>query len=210
MNAGFQPCPAAEPCRILPLGDSITDGFTTPGGYRMELFSLALENGKDITFVGGSTNGPSMVDGVAFPQNHEGHSGWTIQQIDDITPSPALDVDPNIILLHIGTNDMIQSLGGAEGRLVALVDQILENAPDALLVVSSIVPYPGAASAVDSFNATIEPLVNERADAGAHILFADQFTGFPTSELADGVHPTPDGYARMAGVWYDVIESYLP
>ena len=35
-------------------------------------------------------------------------------------------------------------------------------------------------------------------------------TDFPTSELGDGVHPNQAGYARMAGVWYEAIEPYLP
>ena len=37
---------------------------------------------------------------------HEGHSGWTISQLSPLVPTPALDGKPNIILLHIGTNDI--------------------------------------------------------------------------------------------------------
>jgi lysophospholipase L1-like esterase len=44
---------------------------------------------------------------------------------------------------------------------------------------------------------------------GRHVILVDQFTGFPNSELDDGVHPNPAGYARMAGVWYRAISSYL-
>ena len=206
--AGFNPCPATGACRILPLGDSITDGFETPGGYRIELFRLASQGNKNFTFVGGSMNGPTMVDNQPFPRAHEGHSGWTIMQIDNIVPSPALGVDPHIILLHIGTNDM-GSAAGAPERLATLLDQIIADSPEALLVVSSIIPFPGRASQVMTFNAAIPPLVTARANMGKHVIFVDQFTGFPNSELADGVHPNPAGYARMAGVWYRAISSYL-
>jgi lysophospholipase L1-like esterase len=51
--------------------------------------------------------------------------------------------------------------------------------------------------------------VKSFADTGKHILFVDQFKGFPTSELGDGVHPNQAGYARMAGVWYEAIKGYL-
>jgi lysophospholipase L1-like esterase len=51
--------------------------------------------------------------------------------------------------------------------------------------------------------------VQTRASAGKHVILVDQFTGFPTSELGDGVHPNQAGYARMAGVWYEAIKSYL-
>jgi lysophospholipase L1-like esterase len=210
--SGFMPCPASGACKILPLGDSITDGLGVTGGgcYRIELFSLALENDKDITFVGGSMNGPQMVDGQPFPRAHEGHSGWTVSQIDGIVPSPALDPDPHIILLHIGTNDMYQGAAGATDRLETLVDQILADLPDSLLVVSTIIPFPGSSSNVSTFNAAVPGIVQERADSGEHIVFVDQFEGFPTSELADGVHPNATGYARMANKWWGAIEEYLP
>lgn len=209
-SGGFMPCPATGDCKILPLGDSITDGIGFSGGYRVELFHLALQGGKHITYVGGSMNGPSMVDGMTFPKNHEGHSGWTIQQIDDIVPSPALGPDPHIILLHIGTNDMYQTPAGAPDRLGTLIDQIVADLPDALLVVAKIIPLSSGASAVNTFNATVPGLVEERANAGKHVILVDQFEGFPTSELGDGVHPNETGYARMAAVWYEAIESYLP
>jgi lysophospholipase L1-like esterase len=143
-----------------------------------------------------------------FPQAHEGHSGWTISQIDGIIPSPTLGVNPHIILLHIGTNDMVRSASGAPDRLAALVDQILTAAPNALLVVSNIIPLSGS-GAVMTYNQAVPGIVRMRADTGKHILFVDQFTGFPTNELADGVHPNSAGYARMARAWFAAISSYL-
>jgi lysophospholipase L1-like esterase len=208
-STGFDPCPATGECVILPLGDSITDGIGFSGGYRVELFHLALQDDHEITFVGGSMNGPTMVDGVTFPRSHEGHSGWTIQQIDGIVPEPALGPDPNIILLHIGTNDMRGNVNGASDRLGTLIDQIIEALPDSLLVVSNIIPYPAQSSQVMTYNAAVPGVVNARTDAGKHVLFVDQFEGFPTSELGDGVHPNQAGYERMAGKWYTAISSYL-
>jgi lysophospholipase L1-like esterase len=53
-------------------------------------------------------------------------------------------------------------------------------------------------------------MIEARAAEGKHIVFADQYEGFPTSELGDGVHPNQQGYARMAGVWYEAIRDALP
>lgn len=208
-GGSFAPCPASGVCKILPLGDSITDGLTVAGGYRIHLFELASEGGKNITFVGGSMNGPNMVAGKSFPRAHEGHSGWTISQIDGIVPTPALGVNPHIVLLHIGTNDMYQGASGAEQRLGALIDQIIQTLPDALLVVSTIIPFPGSASNVTTYNTAVPGVVDARAKQGKHVLFVDQFQGFPTSELADGVHPNAAGYARMAEAWYASISKFL-
>lgn len=211
-SAGFQPCPATGPCKILPLGDSITFGLGFDGGYRVELFRLATEDGHDITFTGTqSPNGPSMVAGKPFPKNHEGISGQTIQQIAGRVPQPAFRDDmPHIILVHAGTNDMYQMPSGAVDRLGMLMDKLIDEAPDALIVVSNIIPFPQSASNVTAFNMPIQSMVEERAAEGAHILFVDQFTGFPTNELGDGVHPNQAGYARMAAKWYTAIEPYLP
>jgi lysophospholipase L1-like esterase len=208
-GAGFAPCPATGACKILPLGDSITDGLTVAGGYRIHLFELAVKDGKSVTYVGGSMNGPTTVAGMPFPRAHEGHSGWTISQIVGLLPSPALDVSPHIVLLHIGTNDMYQNASGADQRLGAVIDQILQTLPSSLLVVSTIIPFPGSVQNVATYNAAVPKVVDARAQAGKHVLFVDQFKDFPTSELADGVHPNSDGYARMANVWFTAISAYL-
>lgn len=166
-------------------------------------------NQKHITYVGRSKNGPAMVDGQPFPQNHEGHSGWTIAQVDGIVPDPALADKPNIILLHIGTNDMYMTPAGAPDRLGTLIDQIVESQPMALLVVAKIIPLSSGGSAVDTFNMAVPGIVQKRADAGKHVVLVDQFAGFPTSELGDGVHPNVMGYSRMADKWYAAISTYL-
>lgn len=205
----FQPCPDTPPCKVLPLGDSITFGLGFDGGYRVELFHLALEGGHDITFTGTQQpNGPSMVDGVTFPRNHAGISGQLIAEIAGRIPNPDMQEMPHIILVHAGTNDMVRSRTGAEGRLEALMDKLIDQAPDALLVFSNLIPL--SSGNVEDYNDAIPAMVEARANAGAHIIFADQYTDFPTSELGDGVHPNQAGYARMAGVWYEAIEPYLP
>jgi lysophospholipase L1-like esterase len=214
--AAYDPCPASGDCRILPLGDSITDGFfPQPGGYRIELFRKARAAGRHVTFVGSQQNGPATVDGVPFPSSHEGHSGWTIDQIAGLVPSPALNATPHLVLLMAGTNDVLhgQPLASAPARLGALLDKILAGCPDALIVVAQLTPLAGDQAskdaAVATYNAALPEVVKARVAQGKHVVLVDMHTGFPPTELADGIHPNPDGYARMAGVWYSAIEAYL-
>lgn len=209
-SGALSPCPEEGPCKILPLGDSITFGLGFDGGYRVELFHLAVSDGHDITFTGTQTpNGPMMVDGLPFPRQHAGISGQTIAQIDGRIPSPDLQELPHIVLVHAGTNDMYQNPSGAGDRLGSLIDKLVTEAPDALIVVSNIIPFPSSSANVAAFNADVVDVVQERIDAGKHVLFVDQFEGFPDSELGDGVHPNQAGYARMAGKWYAAIEAFL-
>ncbi|HSY22116.1 MAG TPA: SGNH/GDSL hydrolase family protein [Polyangiaceae bacterium] len=223
--ASFQPCPMdGGVCKILPLGDSITFGLdsTTGGGYRVELFTDAIMNNKNITFEGSQTSGPAMVDGKPFPTANEGHSGYTIEQISAMeVPMPALNSNPNIILLMIGTNDMYgadnSTPAGAPAALTKLLDTLLMDAPNALLVVSTITPLPYMngqyETDVTTYNATIQPMVMTRAAAGKHIIFVDQFTGFNAMTMidtADNIHPNDSGYKLMGDVWYAAISPYLP
>lgn len=212
VESPFEPCPESGPCKILPLGDSITVGWGSTGysGYRVELFRNARAGGHDITFTGTKEDGPDMVDGVTFPRKHEGVASQTITQIQGRVDAALAAETPHIVLVHAGTNDVNYTPDGVEDRLPILVDKLLSDLPDALIVVASIVPFPQFSDRVTAYNATIPEMIQERMDAGEHVLFVDQYADYPAgSELPDGVHPNDAGYARMAGKWYDAIEPYL-
>jgi hypothetical protein len=61
--------------RVMPLGDSITDGAQVPGGYRINLWQRTA---GAVDFVGSGFNGPAGLG----DHDHEGHSGWRIDQLD--------------------------------------------------------------------------------------------------------------------------------
>jgi lysophospholipase L1-like esterase len=211
-GGAYNPCPTdGNPCKILPLGDSITEGIGSShgGAYRVDLFQRALDANRRLTFVGSKRSGPTMVGGTTFPRNHEGYSGETIDQIAGRVPA-VLSQTPDIILLMIGTNDMYRT-GAADAprRLEALIDKILAADSRALLVVAQIVPFPGNMN-VAPYNAAIPAIIQRKVAAGKHIVLVDQHSGFPASDLnMDGVHPNDSGYRRMAGVWYSAVGPLL-
>jgi hypothetical protein len=216
----YDPCPTdGGICTILPLGDSITYGIQYAGAYRVELFSDAVKDHKNITFLGDPSlaDGPATVDGVPFPPDNQGHSGWTIDQIAGLVPTPALQPIPDIILLMAGTNDMYsttQPVAQAPTRLGALLDKIVAAAPNALLVVAQITPLQNSAweTQVVTYDAALPAVVAARASAGKHILLVDMHTGFQVSTMlsSDGIHPNQTGYNHMGDVWYAAIQSVLP
>lgn len=214
----------------MPLGDSITDGFGTPGGYRIELFRQALTNAKKITFIGRNSNGPTTVmvgtTSTPFPRGHEGYSGYTTAPgvgRSGITPlvDAAIAANrPHIVLLMIGTNDVDLSFDvtNAPARLGILMDKIITDAPDALLVVAKITPLNDDAGniRVKAYNDAIPALVDARVAAKKHVVLVDMNTPFlsnanyKTELLADKWHPSPAGYLIMAQTWYKALQSYLP
>jgi lysophospholipase L1-like esterase len=193
----------AAPVRVMPLGDSITYGDKSPGGYRVGLWQKFAAGGHSIDFVGSRTDGPtSLTD-----RNHEGHPGWTISQIHGNITTWLRTHTPQTILLHIGTNDMWRDPRGAPGRLSALVDRITTLAPDTRVFVAMITPITGMDSTVRAFNATIPPMVKGKAGAGKKVYLVDQYHALTTADLADGVHPNARGYYKMATTWYNALLS---
>ena len=61
----------STPIVVMPLGDSLTDGYNIPGGYRIDLVSRLDADDLDVDFVGSLRNGPSSLR----DRDHEGHSG---------------------------------------------------------------------------------------------------------------------------------------
>ena len=231
-TAGYHPCPTdGTACKIMPFGDSITDGYNadTPGGYRVELFRLAHSAGKNITFVGSGYNGPDTVDGAPFPHNHEGHSGWTIAPegsrsgISTLVSTVMPKYTPDIVLLMIGTNDAIDNydMANAPTRLTALIDSIYAQLPNILIVVAEPIPSRGDASKGDdtalsdrikAYNGTLPAVVKAQTDAGKHMLLVDMFTPFnptKTSLLEDQWHPNLAGYVLLGTQWYSALQSLL-
>src|SRR5689334_6330786 len=113
--------------RVMPLGDSITDGAQVPGGYRIGLWQRFVANSFRVDLVGTQFNGPSSLG----DHDHEGHPGWRIDQIDANIVGWLQTSTPHSVLLHIGTNDVLQNfnVGTAPNRLSTLVDHITATVP---------------------------------------------------------------------------------
>jgi len=208
----YNPCPTnGDPCRILPVGDSITYGINYEGSYRPELFHKAVMAGQKITYTGTLQNGPTMVDNMPFPRRYEATSGITIDGISmQITKNKTLDMPADIVLIHIGTNDMYMSdPGGAPDRLGKLIDQIATGLPNALICVAKIIPLQMSASNVTTYNNAIPGVVAQKVAQGKHVIVVDLNTGFPAGDM-DTVHPYQSGYEWMGDKWYAAIGSLFP
>ncbi|MFI7598142.1 RICIN domain-containing protein [Actinoplanes sp. NPDC049681] len=204
---GGTPAEAAESnggVRIMPLGASITDGFNVPGGYRIKMWELFTDAGYRVDFVGSGANGPASLG----DHDHEGHSGWRIDQIDASIAGWLRTYAPRTVLLHVGTNDVNQNydLPHAPDRLSALIDKIRANAPTVELFVSTLIPEsdPVLEARIQALNAAIPGIV---AGKGPLTHLVDMHPVVGVADLADGTHPTAAGYDKMGAQWFSALRS---
>jgi len=197
--------------RIMPLGDSITAGIGTVdrGGYREPLWAKCQTARWDVSFVGSQQDGPSSL----LDRNNEGHPGWRIDQISNKVVGWLEATQPQVILLHIGTNDIIQGYSPivAAARLQYLLNQITTTDPNADVVVAQIIPLgkPLLDIQVATYNSYIPFIVHKMAARGKHVTCIDMYNVVPVSDLVDGIHPNIVGYALMANEWYQALKPIM-
>jgi hypothetical protein len=103
---------AADPIRILPVGDSITAGehYGHPAkeqrtGYRKPLYELLIGAGVEVDFVGSQEHGiRAEEDPDWYDWNNEGYPGWKIPEIAEKLEHALPVYLPDILLVHVGTN----------------------------------------------------------------------------------------------------------
>jgi lysophospholipase L1-like esterase len=190
--------------RVMPLGDSITEGTQVPGGYRIGLWQRMAAAGYRVDFTGSQFNGPAGLG----DHDHQGHPGWRIDQIDANVTGWLRATTPRTVLLHIGTNDILQNynVSGAPGRLSTLLDHIKAAAPTADVFVATLIPLAnsGQQAAARTFNAALPGIVNGK---GSRFHLVDMHAALTTADLIDGIHPTAGGYDKMAATWYAALRS---
>jgi lysophospholipase L1-like esterase len=208
------------------MGDSITEG--SDGGYREPLFETLLREVGLVNFVGRRSgqrdDPPRLID-----HDHDGYSGY---RIDELTSGDGFwgegrpiearleDWEPAVVLLHIGTNDILQNyylLGDPDlgipnvvERLDSLVTRIAVAAPEVYVVVAQIVPITNndeQDARVVAFNSRIPGLVARQQALGRRVSMVDMYTPLIPFPHPDGVHPSQEGYAEMAEVWYEELQA---
>ena len=201
--------------RVMALGDSNTHGViaantgnSESGGYRLKLWNALQAQNVTVDFVGSLANGPT-----GFDRHHEGHRGWTINQLDAQDGGWVSASKPDYVLLMAGTNDA--RLGDASATIVSdmrsLLTSLTTAAPAMKVLVSSVPPVRTdaqplvVAQRAAAFNAALPALVADFAGRGKNVAFVDMrdlTTADMTPPPADnGFHPTSAGYQKIANHW---------
>jgi lysophospholipase L1-like esterase len=207
MAAAAPPATIAEkPVRIMALGDSVTDGLTlpdgTPGSFRNDLWQLLKADRRTVDFVGSQASGEQPLG----DPDHEGHPDWTIGQLNAKATDWLRTYQPDIILLHAGTDDLagVSTPQAAIAALSTLVGTIVAARPAAEVFVATLIPSPSDVlnSQIRQFNEAVPGIVARR---GNQVHLVDMYSALTGADLADPLHPTGGGYSKMAARWFSAL-----
>ena len=200
------PVVLAAGIRIMPLGDSITegDGSSDMSGYRKRLYNrlLGLVD-YDVDFVGSQSFGPAT-----FDNDNEGHGGFMAPQIAAQTFGWIAANPADIVLLHAGTNDVEKD----PADIGTILDEIDRFSTDTWVVLALIINRDwGDHYDTIVFNKALRSYAENRIAQGDRIVIVDQehALDYP-DDLYDSVHPNDTGYLKMAEVWLQGLLEILP
>lgn len=202
----------------MPLGDSITydcreSDIENPRpsslrtGYRSHLWYMLKDANFSANFVGSRTAGQSIKP--PFDPNNEGHPNWTSFDIAEKIYTFMQMNTPDIILLHIGTNDFSHSVNGVRSILDE-VDRYEKNTGKTIRVlVALIIDRKSHDLNIAGFNSNLANLFQKRWENGDILTLVNmqKDAKLTKSDYADKTHPNNNGYRKMAKVWFDAITS---
>lgn len=228
--------------KIMPLGNSVTRGsMCTNGdiytcvridddqaiGYRHKLYNLLNNAGYSFDFVGSQQYGSAI---MSDPDN-AGFSGIRDEKLADlmqtgtsthtgkVTPGAYMNSFPaDIILLHIGTNDVLAGDYNSDGvaRILDAVKSYESSSGKPVLVfLAKIISRADYAcnthSGTVTYNNNLVTMAQSRINNGDHIVLVDMECGAGLNyynDLADQVHPNQTGYNKMADKWFAALHGY--
>ena len=198
----------------MPLGDSITESTAGMPTYRYFLWHLAMDEGYRIDLVGsmrGAHDGPPS--DPDFDMDHEGHWGSRADEVLGRLPEWAASASPDIVLLHIGHNDLCQgqTLDSTVNDVSAIVDVLRTTNPRVvILLAQNIASHWPCHELLPEFIARLPALVAAKTTGESPISLVDQHTGFdPATMTWDGQHPNERGESLIAERWFVTLRALL-
>lgn len=216
---------AAEPIRILCIGDSITQGGKTDREehtYRLPLQKLLHAAHISYDFIGSRNAGlhtdatwPDVAPGVPFDPDHEGYYGAKTAAVRDKLKStlPALDT-PDFALIHLGTND--QKLTTIQSAIIEPLTEIVailrDKNPRVVILMGHLNLNGGVAAHIQP---EVSKLVTELHTQDSPVIEVKHYEHWemiptkPDADTYDWVHPNPQGQQKMAHNWFTALKPFL-
>lgn len=172
--------------KVLFTGNSLVQGLCED--CSVELLAWAATH--NVVFVG-----PQDASGLA----HNGHSGWTMGQMQSQMPDVLTTYTPDIVLFEGGTNDGLNNstapyLASYRGQQDDLAETVWASRAAAAVVLITMFPnnVSGFKEARPAYAAELADLVSDKQALGKRIVLCDTNTDaepFNPSDYIDDTHP---------------------
>jgi lysophospholipase L1-like esterase len=186
--------------RIMPVGDSITDGGKD-AGYRSLLLGKLTAAGYRVQFVG--TRGSD-------PLRHEGYGGKNAEFLATVVGKNFKAQPADIVLMHCGHNCSAEQkpVRGIIAATEKMIADFRKTNPKVIVLLAQVIPsgkLPKYAY-IPELNQELAKLA-KRLD----VILVDQADGFDwkTDAVEDRVHPNAAGKEKMAVRWYAALKPIL-
>jgi len=171
---------AAQPLKILALGDSLTAGFGLPAGqgFAPQLERALKESGVEAQVIDAGVSGDTSAGGLARIE-------W------------ALADGPDLVILELGANDMLRGVDPADTRanLDAMLAKLRAAGARVLLAGMRAAPNLGL-----DYSAAFEAIYGDLAtkyEVPLYPFFLEGVATEPTLNLPDGLHPNAAGVREI-------------
>lgn len=201
----------AKICRIMPVGDSITEGGKTFSNYRYPLWEKLFAAGYVVDYVGTRTS-----ESRVGPLKHEGYGGKNAEFVAEMLEKNFPKHVADVVLIHAGHNhfseekpvagiiaaheSMIRTARAANPRVIVLVAQVITS--------GKLPKY----AYLTELNAEIEELASKLNTPQSPVVAVNMADGFDwrTDTIEDQVHPNATGASKMADKWFAALTNVLP
>ena len=208
--------------KIMALGASRVEGNRPEfESYRYELWKQLIENNWTFDFVGTQSDNSSYptFNNQSFDTDHEGHGGWTSEDILDGVNEWITETEtPNIVLFSSpGGNDALQNLPYAQvySNINAIIDIFQEANPNITILIEQLAPGRSVmmtsqlTSYFNQINQDVLSIALEQSNSSSKVIAVDMYTGFTDLMLADEVHYNSSGADFIATQYYNILSSIL-
>ena len=215
---GVAPTPAAEPVRILVVGDSISQGSSGDWTWRYRLWKHLTGHGATVDLVGPRTDLYDNVGGAfgsqayldpAFDRDHAARWGMKLGAPDVPIATLVSTYTPDVVVVMLGDNDL--SAGQTPEQVRDLLRGFVTSArsvdPD-LEVVLGRDPRPLIQPKVPAYNALVTDLAEELDSPASHVVVANTDVGYDDYlDTWDGAHPNARGELKIAAAFADALHA---
>jgi lysophospholipase L1-like esterase len=196
--------------RILPVGDSITEGGKNFSNYRYPLLEKLTAAGYRVEFTGSRTSASP-----AGPLHHEGHSGKNAEFLAGVLENYFRTNAADIVLIHSGHNhtNTEAPVRGIIAATEAMIHAARSANPHVIVLVAQVIPSGKLPKYeyIPELNVELAKLPARLTTKESPVIGVNMADGFDwrTDTISDHVHPNSIGAEKMASKWFEALTNVL-